>query len=125
LIITIFAILLGLTLILFFVGHYTEAPVLEIAASGFLFLLGLAVLTGSIQYVAGQTETISYTYLNETSGVINQTAATITNSYTAWSDEIISGVNFNHLIGFFLTATGALAFANVFFNLGYWGRKND
>ena len=132
-IITIFIILMCVTILFFFVGKYLNLEVLQIAASGFLFLLGLIIMFGSITYASGETE--FYVYGDNFSGYHwdydyapspNPNALedayifhTVRNTtYSSWSDEIVGGINLNHVFGLFMCIISILVFMNIYFNLG-------
>lgn len=61
LIITIFTIFLIITLTLIITGKILKQPPLTLAGFLFLFILGLVLLLGGLEYVSGTTEAYNYT----------------------------------------------------------------
>jgi len=134
-IITLFALLLILTLILIIAGKYIEAPGLQLAGYTFLFLLGIIILFGEVEYQTGELNTLTPTYsigcisgypscgfaceqdcTTPQSQIIN-TLTNTTYTYTHFTNEIYAGVNLNHIIGFLLCIISGLGFAIVLMNL--------
>jgi hypothetical protein len=109
-ILTLFAILLALTIILIMASKYIEAPGLQLTGYCFLFLLGLVVLFGSLQYPTGEISNFGYSGEEITS-------VNFTTTYSNFTNEIYAGVNLNHIIGLFLCITSGLGFAIVLMNL--------
>lgn len=113
-IIAIWIIILALSLILIIAGKYIEGPPLQIGGFAFLFIMGLTLMLGGVQYTSGSNSITTYTY-NGTN--ITQTNETITNLYTSYSTEIIQGITINHTVGFFICVLSVFGFISVMMNL--------
>lgn len=111
-ILELYAVFLAISVIGIVIGVYTEAPVLSIGAYGFLFILGIILLFGGVQYKTGTTE--QYSYSINTSLV---SSITTTNTYTNYDSEIYAGVTIHHILGFLLSVLSVLGFMSVMFNL--------
>lgn len=113
-------ILFGLFLVLSFVMIYIGLTNQEESAQAligffFLFLLGLTIIQGNLEYQIGETTNTTYSYEN---GNLSFTSEVTTYDYN----------NFNssntHYFGYFLAVAAALGFAFVFFGLkGGWGKN--
>ena len=121
-ILTVFLVFLGLTIALLLAGEYLEAPVLQIGGTGFLFLLGIVLLTGSLQYPTGEYSEQTYSY---SGGNISQITQTMNTTYTSFDDEIVEGIDLNHVFGIVLSVLGVFGFMNIMFRLGYWRRNEN
>lgn len=107
---TIFIILLILALSLIIAGFYTKAPPVNLTGYLFLFILGLVLLTGGLQYKSGSSTTFNYS--NTT--LISQNT---TDQYSNYDNEIIQGITLNHVLGFFISCLGALGWIITLTNL--------
>lgn len=113
-IITIWAIILGLALILVIAGRYTDAPPVAIAGYSIIFILGLVIMLGSLQYITGETSLSNYTYIAGNLTSINETR---TYTYGYYDNEIVQGITLSHSIGFLMCVLSVLGFMSVMFNL--------
>jgi hypothetical protein len=99
--ITIFVILMALSVVVVLMGYFTgDEPYLPVGLF-FLFLLGLATLTAQVEYESGTAVTTNYTYSGST---VTQTDSDITYTYTAWNDTA------SHWVGWSLCV---LSFAGI------------
>lgn len=93
-IIVLWISLLFLSLVICILGYYTdEAPYLTVGLF-FLFLLGIAIVTGQLQYTTGATIDMT-----------NTTRTIVTDNYTNWNDTT------SHTVGYLLSAIGGIGFA--------------
>lgn len=113
-IITIWAIILGLALILIFAGRFTDAPPVAIAGYSIIFILGLVLMLGSLQYQTGETSLSNYTY---TAGNLTSINETIIYTYGYYDNEIVQGITLSHTTGFLICVLSVLGFISVMFNL--------
>lgn len=108
--ILVFVVFLALVLILFIAAEYLDV-VLHVGAFALLFILGVTVLTGGLQYKSGEILTGNYTYLpNNTS--INISSETRSAVYTDFSG------GYQHTIGFLICALSVLGFVLVYTHYG-------
>jgi len=106
-ILELFMVLMGVSIIFFPIGKYIEIPILMMLGCLLLFVLGLLLMTGGLQYRDGQ------------SLVVSGNTTTISYAYSNYSGEIISGLlTVHHVIGFFLSITAALTFISILLGLG-------
>lgn len=134
-ILELFFSLLFFSLILIIAGKFIDAPGLQMGGYTFLFLMGLVVLFGNLEYKTGEIASTTPVYaaacvygfpdcnfqclqdcINPEVYVVNNTLTT-TYTYTAFENEIYAGVNLNHVIGFFICIVSGLGFAIVLMNL--------
>lgn len=102
-IIALWISLLFLSLVICILGYYTdEAPYLTVGLF-FLFLLGIVIVTGQLQYQTGEAKNVTFNYDNN-SNIIGQ-AETTAFSYAGWSDTT------SHTVGYLLSAIGGIGFA--------------
>ena len=87
-------------------GYYVDAPVLEIAGFAFLFLLGITMFQGSLEYETGFNESVA----------ANNVTHRFT-EYQAWDDGN------SHLIGVYTAIVAVLGFVTVLSQLTGWGRE--
>lgn len=142
-IIELFTILLIFTITIIIGGKFIDAPGLQLTGYCFLFLLGLVILFGGIEYKTGEISTTTPVYASAcVSGfptcafecdqacanpevyVVNNTLTT-TNTYTRFENEIYSGINLNHIIGFFICIISGLGFAIQLMNLNKFSLKSQ
>ena len=107
---SIFIFLVGLAVVLIIAGHYIEAPVTQIAGTAIMFVASLLLLLGSVQYVSGSDQEISYSYVsgNLSSSTINESL-----TYDTWDEELVQGVQVKHTIAVLLLITSILIFVSV------------
>jgi hypothetical protein len=127
-ILTLFIVLLVLSLATIVISQYTNAPPLSLTGYLFVFILGLVLLTGNVEYKSG--EITSYTYLcggqcfdNRSSTYFNLTNAQSvsseikTDTYTNYSGEVVSGIMLHHVFGFFMSILAAFGFVITLLHL--------
>ena len=118
-ILTIYFGLLLLALIFIWTGFKIDNPVLEIGGFFFLFVLGLVLMSGSVQYVSG--ETYSYSNFNETdsnSSIIRTSSSnSLTNFDADTSGELLGQFSINHLLGLLVAVFGGFGMAISMFNM--------
>ena len=113
-ILEIYGLLLFFSLLIIFIGKYASFDDLKLAGTLFIFILGVVLMLGGVQYRSGSMEVELYFYDNVT---LSNTSTTVTDSYSDYSGEVIAGLNLNHVMGFFMAAIGILSFTLSFFNL--------
>lgn len=132
-IITIFVILLIISLALITIAKALKQPPLALAGFLFLFILGLVLMIGGLEYQAGETE--AYTYVcaccNETryteecsSGELTLKNITKQKVYSAYDSEIVQGIQVNHIYGFFLCIIAIFGFVLTLTNLEAFEQKD-
>lgn len=106
----IFIFLVVLALVLIIGGFYIEAPVTQIAGTAILFVTGLLLLVGSVEYPSGSNQQVSYTYVsgNLSSSTINETT-----TFSSWDEEVVQGVQVKHTLAFLLLVTSILILVSV------------
>ena len=123
-IVTIYFGLIILSIIFIWTGFKIDNPVLEIGGFFFLFVLGLVLMSGSVQYTSG--ETFSYSLYNETdtnSSVIKTSSSyTLTNFNADTSGEILGSLSVHHLLGLLITVFGGFGMAISTFNMKMTGK---
>jgi len=134
-VISVFLILLLLSIVFIIAGKYIEAPAIQMAGWTFMFLLGVIVMSGNLQYTTGAYEQENNYYVcgccmegefyyNDTQiciegeelVLLNTTKQTLTN-YTAVTGEIIPGVDLHHVFGLLLSVIAGFGFVIVLLNL--------
>jgi len=110
----IYGLFLFFSLLIIVIGKYAELDDLQLAGTFFIFILGIVLMLGGVQYHNGSVEVRNYAYDNVT---LWNTTTTVTDSYSAYSGEIVAGLELNHVLGFFMAAIGILSFSLSFFNL--------
>jgi len=105
-IIEIFGIFLLLSLLLIPIGYLCKSPALMIGGTSFIFILGIVVLLGGLQYATGKTSYVTGNY--------TQTNTT----YGAYTAETFIGIDVVHLLGFFMCILGVFGFISTFVELG-------
>jgi len=103
-ILVLFTVLLLLSLFLIPIGRYVEAPVIEVVAYGFIFILGSLVLTNSLEYPTGSDITIN-------SSLSNYQVVNVTKSYANFDTADAKS------FGLFLCAMGIFGFVSLMANL--------
>jgi hypothetical protein len=106
--IIVFAVILALVLILFIAAEYLDV-LLHVAAFGILFVLGVYVLAGTLQYQSGETQSINYTTWN---GTVNSSLESRNITYASWNDS------YSHIVGFLMCCVGVGGFFLVY---GHYG----
>ncbi len=123
-ILTLFALLLGLSLVLIAIG-LTKQDESAAALIGFLFLflLSFVILGNNLEYEIGEQRNVSYSYDNSTGeNLLNKTTEDITLIYTTWDDT--TGIFNTHRFGYFLAIASIIGFAGVLMSLkGGWKRE--
>ena len=106
--IIVFVVLLALVFVLFIAAEYLDV-VLHVAAFGILFILGLTVMLGQLQYKTGESISQNFTYnpspLNTS---INASSTVRTDIMTQYSG------GYSHTIGFLMCALSVLGFVLVY-----------
>lgn len=105
--ISILVILLALSLILVIIGYTISfSPVLSISGFTIIFLIGVVVSAGAVQYKSGEI-------IDKT----NTSMEVVTYNYSDLTQEVVLGIiNVNHIAGFLLSVIGMLGFVDVFIN---------
>lgn len=134
---TLWVSVLGLSLVLLILGKFIDAPPLQLAGSVFLFLLGLVLLLGGLQYEIGIEKSFDYvcgccvngtfTISNVTreGGFVDQcdnssyvvSSETEIKVYRDYQGESFIGITLNHIFGLFLSLIGAFSFIIILLNL--------
>ena len=104
-ILTIYLIILILAIVLVISASFVSSPVLGIVGYTFLFLAGLVLLNGTLQYSDG---TLNVTMTNESQASSSYISAPV---YQTWDDGD------SHLYGWLLCIMGAFGFVLVLFGL--------
>jgi len=107
-ILTLFIMFLAISLILIILGYFSaNSQSLSILGFSLLFVLGVVLLSGFVEYKAGETATVTG---NETVTVYN---------YSNYDSEVIPGGIFtiNHLFGFLIAVLAIFGFIDVNMNL--------
>lgn len=123
-IIELFIVFLLISIALIIIGNlknYLDAPSVIIAGYTLLFILGIIIITGGLQYSSGDINVVTYNWGINTSEPLNQTVETV---YESFDDEIVMGIDLNHFFGFLLSVVGILGFVHVMFNTKKWNRKD-
>jgi hypothetical protein len=133
---SIFIFLVFVSLVLIVAGYYIEAPVAQIAGTAIMFITGLLLLLGSVEYVSGVDSERYYQYGNNFSGenphwdsyspgdepVFNPSDKEAflfhvyensTNVYSTWDEEILGGIKTRHTVAFLLLISAILVFISV------------
>lgn len=117
-ILTLYGFLVAVSLVLIVLG-LSKPSESQLALIGFffMFLLGLTLLQGSVQYETGANMTTTLSY--GPTGDINQTDQYITYNYQDFDD------NTSHNIGLYLAIGSGVGFAGVLFGLAKtnWRRE--
>jgi hypothetical protein len=119
-ILTIYFGLLLLALIFIWTGFKIDNPVLEIGGFFFLFVLGLVLMSGGVQYVSG--ETYNYSLYNSTDVVKASSSISLTNFDADTSGELLGRFSINHLLGLLVAVFGGFGMAISTFNMKMSGR---
>lgn len=130
-ILTIFLIILGISLIFIVTSLSLNSPLLGIAGFTFMFLVGLGLLNTGLSYPTGEFTNETYTYGTNLSGyhfdsynlslnpaqasldppVLFHKTVTVQEVYTNWDDDD------THLIGWLLSVVGFFGFLLLIFSL--------
>jgi len=118
-IVTIYFGLLLLSIIFIWTGFKIENPVLEIGGFFFLFVLGLVLMSGGVQYVSG--EQYSYSLYNETDPSSDLIKTSSSNTLTSFDDDtsgiILGDIKIHHLLGLLVAVFGGFGMAISMFNM--------
>lgn len=121
-ILNIYLVLLLIIIFLVAIGIRLD-PLYGIMAGIFLFVISTTLLFTPLTYPTGTTDTISYTYVNVTSGVINTTNTTTTIIYSTLDEPIPKiGLTMNSFIMFWNAIIGITLLIYFIFN---WGTHHD
>ena len=101
-IIVLWLSLLALSFGICLLGYFTDDEPYLTVGCFFLFLLGIAIVTGQLQYQNGDMKNVTFSYNGTT--VLSQTETT-SFTYSAWSDST------SHIVGYLLSAIGGIGFA--------------
>ena len=77
----------------------------------FLFLLGVVLINGSLEYQVGENINTSYTYVNSSSSQINNTVEYRSDIYKNFDDTT------SHRFGYYLALASAVGFIGVIIGL--------
>lgn len=97
-ILTIYLVLLGISLLFITLGLFTNNVILNVTGGGLLIVLGAALMINGFEYKTGTTKTTNYTYTNTT---LTSTQETQTYTNTNYTDKTF---------GIFLMLVGFAAF---------------
>jgi len=142
-ILEIFILLFLISLSFIILGYFTLAPPIQIIGYTFVFILGLVVMFGGLQYKTGESEIYNYG-ANFTNSVhwdsehptsypaftpntdpIYLFHLNKTNIYSDFDNEIVADITVNHFFGLFLAISGVLGFISVMLNLGVKKKKKN
>lgn len=98
-ILTMFAALIALAIVAFFLGYFTGDGHYVLVGLTFLFLIGVLMFSGSVEYETGVTVT-----------AVNGTITSVDYDFTPANDST------TRMTGVFLAAGSIAGFALVFFN---------
>lgn len=133
-ILTLWAIILGIGVLLLFLGYAFNITMSDVCVpAGWIifFILGLILLFNGVTYVVGSTEQVTFNYDERrvqnpdnpeifydeffvNSSSINKT--NVYDTYTRGSVPLIGGVDTPHIIGFLLMILGAFGFMTFWFD---------
>jgi len=124
-ILELYITLLALSIIIVIAGKYLEGPPLQLTGYTFLFILGLVLLSGLIEYKSGEIKSYNYAcdYLCDNHSLVNATGAHVISSiveqdtYSSFDTEIILGITLNHVFGLFIMLLSAFGWIITLFNL--------
>lgn len=105
---TIFLALLLFSSMLIGYGYFTDSLLVELVGITFLFTLSILLVNGVVEYKSGHNETVSFTYLNESTNTINQTLSSVVDVYTPFNDTT------SKFIGTYLALLSILLFTLAF-----------
>ena len=107
---TLFITFLIISFILIGLYFYrTEHAELGIIGFLFVFILGITVIAGGVQYITSTTTNTTYFY-DATNTTLLNSSATMTNNY----DSIDPDGPLNHLAGYYLTVMAGIGLIGVF-----------
>lgn len=108
-ILTLYGVLVGICLILIYIG-LTKPSESAQAIVGFflLFLLSLIIINGGLEYETGALINTTYTYSGDE---VTETSQTVINQYAYFDDST------SHQVGYYLAIASAIGFAGVFYSL--------
>jgi len=107
LILEIYSILLFISLFCVIAGKYVDSPPLILGGYTFVFLLGLVLMLGGVEYKTGSVTTLT----------VNDTVITSVGVYSNFSNEVYQNLNINHVFGFFMCILSSLGFISQLLNL--------
>lgn len=108
LLLTIFIIFLFIAFVMIILGEFVDVS-LSIIGTTLLFFLGSVLIAQNLQYVSGESVTYSYSYLNSTTGVINNITQNSTNNLITFSESYL-GLSYGRVFGFILAVAGVFGF---------------
>jgi protein-S-isoprenylcysteine O-methyltransferase Ste14 len=106
-VIEIFFILLLISLFSVSAGKYVDSPPLMLGGYTFIFLLGLVLMLGGVEYRTGSVTILS----------ANDTMINTTGTYSNYNGEVFQGLMINHVFGFFMCILSAFGFISQLLNL--------
>jgi hypothetical protein len=146
---TIFIFLTLFSLVLIIGGYYIEAPVMQIAGTGVLFITGILLLAANVEYVSGQNTATRFIYSNNLTGyhwdyddadAPNFNPATLddpstvflfhtddntTNVYSTWDEELLLGIQTRHTVAIVIMASAIFIFLSIMAHLKYGDGLDD
>jgi hypothetical protein len=100
-----FLTIILISFILIILGVHVDGMV-GIVGGTFLFIAGITSALSPLTLHTTDNVTVSYTYLNSTTGVINSSTQLYTPNYTTLDNVLPSGLLVNRTIGIFLALIG-------------------
>jgi len=127
---TLYIVFLSLALALITIGKFSGHIDLTISGSAFLFILGIVLMLGGLQYEIGETSLSNYSYIDDDDDTIIDTIAkNSTAVYSNYDSEIVLGITINHTFGLLLAFLGGLLFMFSLFEMkklpGFGGKNED
>ena len=114
-----FSFFLILSFIMYFASKYTSTPVLGIASSVFVFLLGGVLMLNGVVLESGFTESLVFDSSNVSVGSV------VVYDYSSLGETVLAGdVKVESTFGFLFSVLGVLMFMSVMFHLGR-GVRNE
>ena len=105
---TIFIIFLFIAFVMIILGEFVDVS-LSIIGTTLLFLMGSVLIAQNLQYASGESVTYSYSYLNSTTGVINNITQNSTQNLTTFAESYL-GLSYGRVFGFILAVAGIFGF---------------
>lgn len=93
--------LLFLSLVICILGYYTDDEPYFTVGVFFIFLLGIAIINGQLEYQTGTVTNTTYVY---TGGNLTSEGAAEVFTYTAWNDAT------SKTVGYLLSIIGGIGF---------------
>ena len=115
-ILTLFGVLVGIALVLVSIGIFKpEESALAIIGFVLLFLLGVVIINGTLEYETGSIVNSTYTY---SGSIVTKTDQVITNQYDYFND------NTSKQVGYYLSIVSFVSFIGVIIALRR-SKKNE